>query len=46
MPVITDRDETLSIHESFRERGVCMAVLGTASHWNTEAILLAAQRYG
>jgi len=46
MPVITDRDETLSILESFRERGVCMAVLGTASHWNTEAILLAAQRYG
>src|SRR5688572_19551694 len=46
MPVITQREETLSIIETFRERGVCMAVLGTASHWNTEAILLAAQRYG
>jgi fructose/tagatose bisphosphate aldolase len=46
MPVITDRNETLSILENFRERGTCMAVLGTASHWNTEAILLAAQRYG
>jgi fructose/tagatose bisphosphate aldolase len=45
MPVITEREETLSILEEFRERGVCMAVLGTASPWNTEAILLAAKRY-
>ncbi len=44
MPVITDREETLSILDEFRERGVCMAVLGTASFWNTEAILIAATR--
>jgi fructose/tagatose bisphosphate aldolase len=46
MPVIAERQATLRVFEEFRERGVCMAVLGTASHWNTEAILLAAKRFG
>lgn len=46
MPVIAQREATLSVLEEFRERGVCMAVLGTASPWNTEAILAAAKRFG
>ncbi len=46
MPVITEREETLSILDEFRQHGVCMPVLGTASPWNTEAILLALQRHG
>jgi fructose/tagatose bisphosphate aldolase len=46
MPVITDRKETLRTIDEFRERRVCMAVLGTASHWNTEAVLRAAASYG
>jgi fructose/tagatose bisphosphate aldolase len=46
MAVITDRRQTLSIIDEFREKGVCMAVLGTASYWNTEAILRAARAFG
>lgn len=46
MPVITDRNETLSVLDEFRARGVCMALFCTASPWNTEAILLALKRCG
>jgi fructose/tagatose bisphosphate aldolase len=45
MPVVTDRSQSLEIHERFRSRGVIMAVLGTSSHWNTEAVLKAAQSF-
>ena len=46
MPVITEREETLSVLEEFRQKGASMAVFCTASPWNTEAILLALKRFG
>lgn len=46
MAVITQKDKAARILERCRECGVAMAILGTASHWNTEAILLAGARYG
>ncbi len=45
MAVITDRENSLAAIEEFRTRGASMAVFCSASHWNTEAILLAAKRY-
>lgn len=45
MPVITDRNQALDVIEQCRDRKVSMAIFCTASHWNTEAILLAASRY-
>ena len=44
MPIITDRSKTLRIVENVIEKKVSMAIFCTASHWNTEAILLAAQK--
>jgi fructose/tagatose bisphosphate aldolase len=46
MAVVTDRKDVEPIFDEFRSRGACMAVFCTASYWNTEAILLAAQRFG
>jgi fructose/tagatose bisphosphate aldolase len=46
MPLITRRDEALEYHNHFRNAGACMAIFCTAAHWNTEAILVAAQRFG
>ncbi|MBN1285833.1 MAG: class II fructose-bisphosphate aldolase [Anaerolineae bacterium] len=45
MTYITRREEALAVHQRFRKRGVCLALFCTASHWNTEAVLLAAQRF-
>lgn len=44
MSIITDRTSALAVAQEYAARGACLAILGTASHWNTEAILLAAQR--
>jgi fructose/tagatose bisphosphate aldolase len=46
MPYITQRQATAEYHDHFRQRGATLAIFCTASHWNTEAILLAAQRIG
>ena len=45
MAIITKRGEALKIIDKFRERKVSMAIFCTASHWNTEAILMAASRF-
>lgn len=45
MSLITDRDQALKIIDGFRDRNASMAIFCTASHWNTEAILLAAGRF-
>ena len=44
MPVITNRSKSLQIAEKAAACGTSIGIFGTASHWNTEAILLAAQR--
>ena len=43
MPLVTRREETLKITQQFRTDQASMAIFCTAAHWNTEAILLAAQ---
>ena len=45
MPIIKGRDAAMGVVERMRRRRVSMAIFCTASHWNTEAILLAAKRY-
>jgi Fructose/tagatose bisphosphate aldolase len=45
MLIITDRSKALEVIEHCRESKISMAIFCTASHWNTEAILLAASRY-
>lgn len=44
MTVITRCGEAQDYTRLFRDCGACMAIFCTASHWNTEAILLAGQR--
>lgn len=44
MPVITNRKESLKIAEKLARCGTSIGIFGTASAWNTEAILMAAQR--
>jgi len=44
MPVITQRQQTQDAVNLAIEKGVSMAIFCTASHWNTEAILLAAKK--
>jgi len=44
MPVIHTRRESVKAAERAENRGVSIAILGTASHWNVEAILLAAKK--
>lgn len=44
MTVITNRAAAQEYTQLCRDRGVSMAIFCTASHWNTEAILLAAQQ--
>ncbi|MCL4247220.1 MAG: class II fructose-bisphosphate aldolase [Anaerolineae bacterium] len=46
MTYITQRTAAAEYTQHFRDRRVAMAIFCTASHWNTEAILLAAQRIG
>lgn len=45
MPIITDKRKALDVMEYMRDRKAVLAVFCTASHWNTEAILLACQNY-
>lgn len=45
MPVITQRDEAEFIISDAASKGVSLAIFCTASHWNTEAILLAASNF-
>jgi fructose-bisphosphate aldolase class II len=44
MPLVTRREEALDLTQQFRDASACMAIFCTAAHWNTEAILLAAQQ--
>ncbi len=44
MSVITERKASLKIFEKAAERGTSIGIFCTASYWNTEAILIAAQR--
>lgn len=46
MAIITERDRSLAIFERARACDLSVAIFCTASHWNTEAILLAARRVG
>jgi len=45
MTYITTRDAAAEYTQHFRDRKAAMAIFCTASHWNTEAILLAGQRF-
>lgn len=44
MPIVTTRKESLALFERAAAKNVSIAIFCTASHWNTEAILIAAQR--
>lgn len=44
MPIILNRKNSMEIAEKAAACGTSIGIFGTASHWNTEAILLAAQR--
>ena len=44
MPIITERKKTRQIIDQVIENRASMAIFCTASHWNTEAILLAAKK--
>lgn len=44
MSIITERGKSREYFERARANGVSIAIFCTASHWNTEAILLAAQK--
>ena len=44
MTYITNREAAAEYTQLFRDRRAAMAIFCTASNWNTEAILLAAQR--
>jgi len=46
MTLVTRREEALDYTNHFRACGASMAIFCTASHWNTEAILLAAKEIG
>ena len=45
MPVITGRDNAMRVIDMVREKQAAMPIFCTASHWNTEAILLAAKKF-
>ena len=44
MPIVTARKESLKVVDRVIENNASMAIFCTASHWNTEAILLAAKK--
>ncbi|MFA6568887.1 MAG: class II fructose-bisphosphate aldolase [Victivallales bacterium] len=44
MPIVTARKESLKAVDKVIENNAAMAIFCTASHWNTEAILLAAKK--
>ncbi|MGI6174422.1 MAG: class II fructose-bisphosphate aldolase [Christensenellales bacterium] len=43
--IITERDRSLDVFAQAGEKNMSIAIFCTASHWNTEAILLAAQKF-
>ena len=45
MSIITEKNKANEVIKRFRKHKASMAIFCTASHWNTEAILLAASRY-
>lgn len=45
MSLITTRKQSESVMKRIRDNNVSMAIFCTASHWNTEAILIAADRF-
>ena len=45
MAFITDKAQAQAIYDGLQSKDISVAVFCTASHWNTEAILLAAQRF-
>ena len=45
MSLITSRNEAKAIYDEMEKKDVSIAVFCTASHWNAEAILLAADRF-
>ena len=45
MSIIINRDQALEIINGLNKKQASMAIFCTASHWNTEAILLAASRF-
>jgi len=45
MPILTARKDTLNVVEKVMASKTSMAIFCTASHWNTEAILLAAKKF-
>ena len=45
MSIITDRDQALKTINGLTKKQISMAIFCTASHWNTEAVLLAASRF-
>lgn len=45
MAYITDKKDFIKTIDNLREKKVSMAVFCTASHWNTEAVLLACSRF-
>ncbi len=44
MAIITERNRSLEIFERAQSCGMSIAIFCTASHWNTEAVLLAADK--
>lgn len=44
MALVTDKKESLKIFEKVAADNMSVGIFCTASHWNTEAILIAAQR--
>jgi fructose/tagatose bisphosphate aldolase len=45
MAIITERQQALKTIDRIRSKGASLAIFCTASHWNAEAILLAAKSY-
>jgi fructose/tagatose bisphosphate aldolase len=44
--IFTDRKDSEKIIERIKSQNVCLPIFCTASHWNTEAILMAAKNVG
>jgi fructose/tagatose bisphosphate aldolase len=46
MTIIREREAALAIHHDHAAKGWCVPVFCAAGHWNVEAVLLAARRFG
>jgi fructose/tagatose bisphosphate aldolase len=44
--IVTKRTKVAEVIERIKTQNVCLPIFCTASHWNTEAILIAAKRIG